>query len=332
MRNGTVNAAGECHSVRMDSGADRAKRCDSAERLSKRWSAGAVICHEDVGSSISSRFGLIGWNMLGRLFIASLALTAVACGNSTAALPTAPTAAPSNVTGLVDDSIGRPLPGAQVTVAVGPLTGRSTTSDTNGRFAFAALTAGTESVALLVSKEGYTTVVATAGKKGDVSVSLTAQTLPDITGEYRLSVTADSACSDLPPDRRTRTYAASIKLATSPARVVVTLNGAAFSPGDTRFLGLLATDAAQFWVSRLNPDDEDLPIVEQLDASTYLSWYGTATAAIQTSGAPIAATFAGTIAYCPDAKPSLAAQFAPTCAVALVECQSRTHQLTFTPQ
>src|ERR1700730_18907445 len=84
--------------------------------------------------------------------IATLAMPAVACTNSTPA--TAPTmvltpASPMfNLHGTVRDSISRPLSDARVELADGPQAGQFASTDMGGQFAFAPFTASGASVML----------------------------------------------------------------------------------------------------------------------------------------------------------------------------------------
>ena len=47
----------------------------------------------------------------------------------------------------------------------------------------------------------------------------------DLRGDYTVTLTADSACADLPVEARARTYAASMALTSVPTRYFVTLRG-----------------------------------------------------------------------------------------------------------
>jgi hypothetical protein len=143
-----------------------------------------------------------------------------ACGES----PTLPIVPPppgaliasvlTQIVGSVQDTAGRPLADATVEIVAGLQTVASTTSDAGGRVAFSGSFA--VPVTCRASKEGYATESQIVRQQlpssnGAVAFSLpVAPTVTIVTGNYTLTSVADNACTSLPDDVRTRTYAATI--------------------------------------------------------------------------------------------------------------------------
>ena len=265
------------------------------------------------------------------IIAATLAMTAVDCTKSTA--PTAPsmvsTPAPTmfNLHGTVSDSISRPVSDARVELVGGPQAGQFATTDMGGQFAFAPFTASATTFTLRVTRDGYVPATVTAVGNQIIDVSLTPVTRVNPTGEYQFTLIAAAACEALPPAVRTRKYTAVI---TGPTGSVVTLSGADLVPNYDTLGATPADNAVRFYLYSAYAAATWLdaePIVERLDATSYVAFSGTATVMPWNPDQSMAAVD-GTIAYCAAAKEASAPIYPPTCLVPPVECQSSSHRLS----
>jgi Carboxypeptidase regulatory-like domain len=266
--------------------------------------------------------------------IATLAMTAVGCTKSTA--PTAPTMVPTpaspmfNLHGTVRDSISRPVSDARVELADGPQAGQFATTDMGGQFAFAPFTASATTVTLRVTRDGYAPATYTVTRQGDSQsavIFLTPLTRVNPTGEYQFTLTAAAACEALPPAVRTRKYTAVI---TGLTGSLVTLSGADLVPNYDTLVATPADNAVRFYLYSAYAAArwlEDDPIVERLDATSYVAFSATATVMPWNPDQSMAAVD-GTIAYCAAAKEASAPIYPPTCLVPPVECKSSSHRLS----
>jgi hypothetical protein len=159
----------------------------------------------------------------------------------------------------------------------------------------------------------------------------------DIAGDYTLTFVADSACTDLPEAVRTRSYAATIGASPSyGASFRATLAGATFFNQLQWFrIGVGRHDVTFFL-----DGGHDAPVVEQLDASTYLAFSGTAATTV-TDLQEFSMPLDGWIEYCVTKTP-LGQQYyncgaytdgvpdgpLPSYVSKRVTCASRNHQLT----
>lgn len=267
-------------------------------------------------------------------------LFSVACGDGKSPVqPTPPPIAPTpevfSLSGSVRDTASRPLGGARVEVIDGQRASVVTTTDETGRFSMPGTFTGT--VTITVSKDGYVPETATvpipppnrplppplpAGevRRWDMSFSLQPHgPSANMAGEYTLTLTADSACTNLPDEARTRTYTATIvpgyRSTTfvgrlSDARIVSSL----FSP----YVAIgIAGDFANMSVR----------FVERLGETTYLAIDGGAAASFGPSG--ITAPFNSYFLHCPT-EPAWAPGEYWWCGAAVqgVECNSANNQLT----
>jgi len=263
--------------------------------------------------------------------IATLAMTAVGCTKSTA--PTAPTMVPTpaspmfNLHGTVRDSISRPVSDARVELADGPQAGQFATTDMGGQFAFAPFTASATTFTLRVTRDGYAPATVTAVGNQITDVRLTPVTRVNPTGEYQFTLTAAAACEALPPAVRTRKYTAVI---TGPTGSLVTLSGADLVPNYDTLVATPADNAVRFYLYSAYAAArwlEDDPIVERLDATSYVAFSATTTVMPWNPDQSMAAVD-GTIAYCAAAKEASAPDYPPTCLVPPVECKSSSHRLS----
>jgi hypothetical protein len=111
---------------------------------------------------------------------------------------------------------------------------------------------------------------------------------------------------------------------------MVTLGGADLVPHYDAFEVTRADNAVRFYVSSAYAAArwlEDDPIVERLDATSYMAFSATATVMPWNPDQSMAAVD-GTIAYCAAAKDASAPIYPPTCLVPPVECKSSSHRLS----
>jgi hypothetical protein len=152
------------------------------------------------------------------------------CGGDRVAVPptqpTPATVAPAQrettIEGTVTDTAFRPLAGVRVEVVDGPRAGTLATTDNSGRFSMPGpFSAG--SITLAASKDGYVrSTQSLTLKEWPAGVTFWLElTTPsvNITGEYTLTLTADSTCTPptwespgwgLPDVAQTRAYTATI--------------------------------------------------------------------------------------------------------------------------
>jgi hypothetical protein len=262
-----------------------------------------------------------------------LMLLQPAC-QKTSPAPTEPSPASAttfNLAGAVQDTLQRPVPNATVEALDGPLAGEFTTTDQEGRFALPSFTAPTPAVRLQVTREGYTPAILRIANQARILVILKPLALIDPRGEYEITLTAGDSCDGIPPPLHTRSYTATISRITSDGvDVKITLGGAEFPPYYNAFSARLAGDAARFFVFSIDANglQDDLPIIERPDPTTYLSFGGITNATTVKADAPITAVFDGSIAYCSAAQDPIAAGYPPHCSVPLTECKSKTHQMS----
>ena len=265
-----------------------------------------------------------------------IAIITVGCG----ATPTSPSGSPANGTriatirGRVQDAVSRPIADARVTIVDGPQAGLSTTTNEDGRFAFAPFTTPSDATALRIEKAGFAPVTPRWGTRDEGSIALQSLTPLDIEGQYTITFAAAAACSQLPAAAQTRTYTAAIS-PTRPDRLnfTSTLTGAEFQRGYDTFFAGVASDAARLYIYSWDAFNwwlEDDPIIERLTPTSHLSISGTATTAVSSNQSTITAAFDGTFSFCAESKPGAQPQWPPTCAVPPLECTSPRHQLTMT--
>jgi hypothetical protein len=131
-----------------------------------------------------------------------------------------------------------------------------------------------------------------------------------IAGDYTLTFIAEGVCAtSLPPDLRTRTYAATITDMSPPSlagtRFTIVASGAEFEAPFNWFSVGVAGDYLAFWLG-----DEHLK--EKLGENRYLELSGSAAAVTTSDASTITASFDGTYRY------------------AAAACASRNHQLILT--
>jgi carboxypeptidase family protein len=271
----------------------------------------------------------------------SAAVVALVCGSCGSRSTTTPTPAPSptstksplHLTGVVTDNIGRPLAGAVVTFTQAPKVTTITAPD--GTFTLSDATLVDASVTLEIDKDGYQPAhVTIPNRKDRLLVFMVPVDLLKLDGSYTVTFTADDSCADLPPSARTRTYVTTIQPSTNNTFVVAPLTGGDLFPFYNTISASVSNDAAVFYVDSWDADNawgENDPIIDRLDPTTYVSFDGKGMSSSLTSTTSIAATFNGTIAYCPASQDPLHPDWPLRCATgALVECHSSQHRMTLT--
>ena len=281
-----------------------------------------------------------------RSYLVAILSASLGCGGDT--LPSAPSAvsgsgpaAPAQAVGLrplygyVSDTAFRVVEGARIEVVSGQHAGLVATTDAAGRFAFDEPVASP--AAVRATKDGYAvgtnTSILTSDGRAYVGFALASLSPPvAVAGNYTLTITADSACTALPDEARTRSYPA-----------VVAAVGGATVPANTRFTGTVtggqfAPHANVFFVGVfgdyvvISTEGEGPSIAEHVGSNRYVAFYGAASALVPPGGvSAIAAPFAGTIEYCE--LPAPIGPYYDCQAVVAAErrdCQSTAHQLTLT--
>jgi hypothetical protein len=238
------------------------------------------------------------------------------------------------ITGDVTDTAFRPLAGTRIEIVGGPEGGAWTTANAGGAFSFAAgIFDDTTQVRAVLS--GYLTATRTVQRCRTcpdyyAHFSL-AVPVPPVTlaGNYNLTFEADSACTDLPAEIRTRSYTASVTAANSdpstPSDTLfsVILNGASFIENFGSFWIGVAGGYVAFSL-------EDPGLVEHVGPNTYVAIGGVASATVGASASRITVPFDGSIEYCerrPPIGPSYQ-YYKCDSPLAHARCVSKNHRLT----
>jgi hypothetical protein len=238
--------------------------------------------------------------------------------------------------GVVSDTAFRPLAGARIEIVSGPETGAWITANAQGGFSF---TSGTfdDTTQVRAQLDGYLAATQTVSRCVTCSnyyafFSLAGLALPiNIAGEYTLTFQADSACTDLPIEVRTRRYAA----------IVTPNNSDASIPSNTLFDAVVGgpsflADYGGFWIGvaggylAFHLDGDGGPrLVEEFASNTYVAIGGLAAATVGPIFSTITAPFDGSIEYCERRSPIGSY---PPCdfPVARAQCTSKNHRLTLT--
>lgn len=279
----------------------------------------------------------------------------VGCGDSgSPAAPTPPSsvtpppqASPSPVNGgelikgTVYDSALRPVAGARVELLDGPQAGMSMTAGANGDFSLTATVDDT--TRFRASKDGHVTATATILPSCDrcntrrwVFFYLALLDPPvAIAGRYTLTFIADSACTNLPDELRTRSYVATIAPADlgwpgfpprSDTSFKVTPKGASFPAGLNGFYLNVAGNNINVSLG----DHTDPGITERVAADTYFAFGGWALASVATPVSTISTAFEGWIDNCVNPDMGDRYDCTPGPAVTRARCESRNHQMILT--
>jgi len=278
-------------------------------------------------------------------------------GSSSAPSPVRPSvtrssAVVSHISGFVLDTGYRVLAGASVVVVDGPQAGTATTADATGQISLA----GTfdRTTKFRATREGYVAAEQTwncsigadlcseTGARPWLGFYLASPVSPvNLAGDYTVTFTADNACTEVPPELRTRTYLAAVTPSSEPnvpagTSFTATARNASFLGNLNSFLIGVSGDYVDVWLH----GGHDPALVEQLGPSTYLAISGNAAASVATSSAStVTAQFDGWIEYCVMPAPmgpiyncgTSNTTGEPTgAAITRAHCESPNHRLTLT--
>ena len=163
-----------------------------------------------------------------------------------------------------------------------------------------------------------------AGTRRWITTAALVATLP-------LTLTADSACTDLPVDVRARSYPVVVTARSAPDRQTtpafeLQVAGAAVVGNMTGFTIGVAGNRLSFWLHA----GHDPALVEDLGSNTYLAFSGTAGTTIGSDKPPaITAEFDGWVEHIVLVSPLTGPWYSPQPPVAAkATCESRNHRLT----
>ena len=281
------------------------------------------------------------WRFSVVLFCALVLLALQAGCGRTPTGPTPPSPAPAgesvpppssarlefSLSGIVLDRASRPLAGAKVEVVDGPGAGPSTVTDASGRWVLPDIFTGT--IVVRASKAGYFTETKSfpfsipwPSGSFDLPFELDAPSV-SIAGDYTVTITADSACTDLPAEARTRNYQATATASPFVSNAYdLVLSGASFLPFKNSIFARVSGDLATFDVDPYSAQ----VVSERLTGSATLTFWGSATATLE--GTTVASSFDGTLEYCADTLGNQDRFPYVGCRVAPVDCVSSNHRLT----
>ena len=270
-------------------------------------------------------------------------LVSLGCENTRGPMEPTPPVPPAlqefRLSGAVTDTANRPLASSKIEVVDGARAGTVATTDDGGRFSMPGTFTG--SITLAASKDGYLretrsvlspAVPVPPGNAGGAwEIAFHLEPLgpsANIVGVYTLTMTADSACSSLPAEARTRTYTATIVpggrsnffAGLSDARFLSIVPCPTGRPTETCTYNRLGIGIAGNFANIVSGG-----IVEQLSETTYLVVTGGGGAVFDLSG--IMLPFEGSFQYC-SSEPYQIDQGTWACTGnAGVECHSDRHQL-----
>jgi hypothetical protein len=270
-----------------------------------------------------------------------------ACGDDKFVPPTGPGPGPAapgqplppnnrtSVAGSVYDTAFRPLAGARIEVVDGPQAGLVTVADASGNFLLAGDLDG--STQFRASKEGHVAVTTTPAASCPLcnpqryisfNLELTAASVT-LAGNYSLTFTADSACTAIPSELRTRTYAAAITPMSHRPKTsfeATLANGTFLEHYRTIWIGV-AGDYVAFWLG----DAHGQPgVVEQVAPNAYLAIEGSASGSAEADGSTISMTLAGVIEYCEQGS-DMGTDYACRSSIGPVpRCNSNNHRVLLT--
>ena len=245
------------------------------------------------------------------------------------------------ISGVVYDSGLRPVAGARVEFLDGPHAGMSTMTDPKGGFSLTGTVDDTTQ--FRASKEGHVAATATVlpycdrcnPKRWVFFYLAVLEPSVALAGDYTLTFTADSACTNLPDQLRTRRYAATIAPADLnwpgyPARsdtsFKVIPEGSDFPDGLNGFY----LNVAGSHINLSLGDHTDPGITERVAADTFFAFGGWAVVSATAPVSTISTTFQGWIDYCVNPHMGSRYDCRPAPAVALARCESAKHQVTLT--
>lgn len=241
--------------------------------------------------------------------------------------PPGPASLEFSLSGIVLDRASRALADAKVEVVAGSGVGSSATTDVSGRWVLPGIFTG--SIVVRASKAGYSTEtkrfpfsIPWPSGSFDLAFELDTPSV-SIAGDYTLTITAASACPDLPAEARTRTYQA---IATASPFVSnaydLVLSGASLYPFKDSIFARVSGDLVRFDVDPYSAQ----VVSERLTGSATLTFWGSASATLD--GTTISTPFDGTLEYCADALGAQDRFPYLGCRVPPVDCVSSNHSLT----
>ncbi len=247
----------------------------------------------------------------------------------------APVSEPPVLRGSVADTAFTLLAGARVEIVDGPQAGEFVMTDSTGSYVLTGPFAGSETIR--ATKDGYvastrmfSSSLGPLQNQYFIAFSLNVLAAPvNLAGDYTLTLVADGACTQLPDEVRTRSYAVAItREPSSIYRPDDTLFSVAFTGSDfvdSRrgfSIGVAGNDIG-IWVS-------DPRVVERLGANNYLAIEGEARTTVAAPASTIAAAFGGTIEYCESTAPLVPYYSCdPRLGAKKAVCESKNHRMIF---
>jgi hypothetical protein len=224
-------------------------------------------------------------------------MTGISCGDKCLTCPGDSRQAPQRtIAGLVKDAVFEPIAGAQVAVVGSRL---STLTAADGSFE---LTGGiTTPASVRVTKDGYASETrAAAWYPTRTFMVFTLYSLGpsvDVSGDYAVTLTADSSCSSLPSEARARTFTASFaRTVPTGTRYFMTVQSPSLEPGDVYDAGV----SGNSFVLRIEeyPGIEVASLVDIIAPDRFILSYGRVTAELTPDASQFSAVLDGAIAYC----------------------------------
>ena len=290
-----------------------------------------------------------------RLFGVLFAMGLAACGGTDFPAPSQISAGPGavagagarqggdaaaliEVAGTVRDAAGRTLNSARVEVTEGPQTGLATTTGVNGAFTLRGLFDATTRFRAtadghLPSTRPLPVACLPCNPDWWVHFELEADAPhADMTGAYTVTFSANSSCTNLPDEARTRTYEATVTRAPASTQAAgskfdVRISNAAMLPPFNGFTIGVAGDYVAFDIG--DPGHSGAGLVERLAADRYVTLEGSVvTMVAPASTAGITVPLSGAVAVC-----ELAGVFSDSYScggrggVSIARCSSSSHQL-----
>lgn len=252
------------------------------------------------------------------------ALVTACGGDHTSAPPTTPTRVPSQPTatqfsGYVDDTTFQPVSSATVEVLDGPQAGRSTVTDASGRFTISGQFNG--ATRFRATKDGYQEAIQAFQPAMLFFLGVDAHSGNSAT----LTVEADPACTELPPEVRRRTYAASVAAAgAGNTTFAAHLAGASLDSYFNSVYLRASSDGVIFDLSDNGIEDEVAP-----EAYLFVGGFGVAHAesGASTLSAPLGS---GLIDYCVLKSDPGSGYPCTDQAIVRIQCRSPNNRLTLT--
>jgi hypothetical protein len=251
----------------------------------------------------------------------------VGCGEAKSPSPVQPTPpVQSSLSGLVQDTAFRGLPNVRVEITDGSQAGTFAITETYGLFRISGLLSGTVNVR--ASRDGYVTAtqqIQVPSNQDLVFRLEAAGPSVHITGDYTLTLLADSTCTALPDVARKRTY--NVAIAPNPRSPLPLLHegilsGATFyRSNDFHFNIGVSGSTARFVIGEYGRG-----FTEELGSSTVEIW-GQVDPSMD--GSSSSGSFPGAFTYC-DGLPSTNWGTYWSCPVRPAYCEASNHQFTLT--